>query len=92
MPARNPRTNLTLPPDLDALISDLAELQGTAKAKVITSLLLQAQPALEQTRDALRAVQENQGDALKIVKEYANTLLIEGTEKLGNIAAEYKKL
>ena len=40
MPAKNPRTNLTLPADLDAVITDLARLQGTAKAKIITELLL----------------------------------------------------
>ena len=33
MPAKNPRTNLTLPADLDAVITDLARLQGTAIEK-----------------------------------------------------------
>jgi hypothetical protein len=66
MPAKNPRTNLTLPADLDAVITDLAHLQGTAKAKIITELLLEVQPVLEQMRDALRAAQENKDDALKV--------------------------
>ncbi|MCA4799603.1 hypothetical protein VXQ17_13000 [Acinetobacter towneri] len=92
MPAKNPRTNLTLPADLDAVITDLARLQGIAKAKVITEFLLQVQPVLEQTRDALLAVHENKEDALNIARNFAHDLLIDGNEKLAQIANEVKKL
>lgn len=92
MPAKNPRTNLTLPADLDAVISDLAHLRGTAKAKIITELLLEVQPVLEQIRDALKVAQENEGDAVNTIKDFANSMLIQGNEKLGNIASEVKKL
>lgn len=92
MPARNPRTNLTLPADLDAVITDLAHLQGTAKAKIITELLLEVQPVLEQMRDALKAAQDNKDDALKVAKDFAQSMMVEGNEKLGLIAQEVKKL
>lgn len=92
MPAKNPRTNLTLPADLDAVISDLAQLQGTAKAKIITGLLLEVQPVLEQMRDALKAAQENKDDALKVAKDFAQAMMVEGNEKLGSLAQEVKKL
>lgn len=92
MPAKNPRTNLTLPADLDAVITDLAHLQGTAKAKIITELLLEVQPVLEQMRDALRAAQENKDDALKVARDFAQTMMLEGNEKLGSLAQEVKKL
>ena len=92
MPAKNPRTNLTLPADLDAVITDLAHLQGTAKAKIITELLLEVQPVLEQMRDALKAAQENKDDALKVARDFAQTMMLEGNEKLGSLAQEVKKL
>lgn len=92
MPAKNPRTNLTLPSDLDQIISDLSDLQGIPKARIITAILLEVQPVLEQTRDALKAVKENQEDALKIAREYAQTMMLDGNEKLGFLAQEVKKL
>lgn len=92
MPAKNPRTNLTLPADLDAVITDLARLQGTAKAKIITELLLEVQPVLEQMRDALQAVHENKDDALKVARDFAQSMMIDGNEKMGFIANEVKKL
>lgn len=92
MPAKNPRTNLTLPADLDAVITDLAHLQGTAKAKIITELLLEVQPVLEQMRDALKAVNENKDDAKKIAADFAQSMLVEGGEKVGFLAHEVKKL
>lgn len=92
MPAINPRTNLTLPADLDAVISDLARLQGTKKAKIITQLLLEVQPALEQMRDALIAVYENKEDAVKVARDYAQNALLDSNEKLGVLAQEVRKL
>lgn len=92
MPATNPRTNLTLPADLDAVISDLARLQGTKKAKIITQLLLEVQPALEQMRDALIAVYENKEDAVKVARDYAQNALLDSNEKLGVLAKEVRKL
>lgn len=92
MPAKNPRTNLTLPADLDAVITDISRLQGIPKAKVITELLLEVQPVLEQTRDALLAVHENKEDALNIARNFAHSMIVDGNEKLGLIASEVKKL
>jgi hypothetical protein len=92
MPAKNPRTNLTLPSDLDQIISDLSDLQGIPKARIITAILLEVQPVLEQTRDALKAVKENQEDAVKIAREYAQSMMLDGNEKLGFLAQEVKKL
>jgi hypothetical protein len=92
MPAKNPRTNLTLPPDLDAILTDLSELQGVPKARIITEMLLEVQPILEQTRNALKAVKGNKEDALSVVREFAQSALLESSENLGNFAKEVKKL
>lgn len=92
MPAKNPRTNLTLPADLDAVITELSHLRGTPKAKIITELLMEVQPVLEQMRDALKAVKENEDDARKIATDFAKSMVLDGSQKVGLLAEEVKKL
>ena len=55
-------------------------------------MLLEVQPVLEQMRDALKAAQENKDDALKVAKDFAQAMMVEGNEKLGSLAQEVKKL
>ena len=46
MPTLNPRTNVTLSPSLDQLVSRFAAVQGVSKAQVLRELLQAAEPAL----------------------------------------------
>ena len=46
MPTSNPRTNVTLSPSLDQLVSRFAAVQGVSKAQVLRELLQAAEPAL----------------------------------------------
>lgn len=92
LPSQKPRLNLTLPDSLNDVISDLAELQGIPKTRVITEILIEIEPMLKQTVDALKAVKENKEDALKIARDYAQTAILESNEKLGVFAQEVKKL
>ena len=62
------------------------------EAKIITELLLEVQPVLEQMRDAFQAVHENKDDALKVARDFAQSMMIDGNEKMGFIANEVKKL
>ena len=43
-------------------------------------------------RDALQAVHENKDDALKVARDFAQSMMIEGNEKMGFIVNEVKKL
>ena len=92
LPSQKPRLNLTLPDSLNDVINDLAELQGIPKTRVITEILLEIEPMLKQTAEALKAVKENKEDALKIARDYAQNALLESNEKLGAFAQEVKKL
>ena len=59
MPSRKPRVALTLPHDLDALLDQVADYQGTPKTKLITEILLECKPVLQQMLSAYKLIQEN---------------------------------
>lgn len=63
MPSRKARLNLTLDDDLQSVIDDISRITKTPKARIITDILRNAYPALDDFRNALIAVQERQ-DAL----------------------------
>lgn len=92
LPSQKPRLNLTLPDSLNDVISELADLQGIPKTRIITDILLEIEPMLKQMSEALKAVKENKQDAVKIARDYAQNALLESNEKLGVFAQEVKKL
>ena len=47
---------------------------------------------LEQTVEALEQIRDNKENALSIVQKFAGDLLIDGNQKLGQIATEVKNL
>lgn len=63
MPTRNPRINLTLRPQLAAVIRRLAQLQGMSMSRTIVQLLEVTEPALQRTCAAIEAVQHLEGEA-----------------------------
>ena len=58
MPSQKPRLNLTLDDDLNEIITDLSQLMGIPKTRVITDLLKDVLPVLTEVRDALRLAKE----------------------------------
>ena len=58
MPSQKPRLNLTLDEDLNEIITDLSELMGIPKTRVITDLLKDVLPVLTEVRDALKLAKE----------------------------------
>lgn len=58
MPSQKPRLNLTLDEDLNEIITDLSQLMGIPKTRVITDLLKDVLPVLTEVRDALRLAKE----------------------------------
>ena len=55
-------------------------------------MLEQYMPVLEQTLDALEQIKSNKENALNIAKNFAHEMLLDGNQKLGQIAAEVKNL
>lgn len=64
MPNVNPRTNLTLKPELDALITEISNLREIPKTRVITEILEESKPQLEIIRDALKTIKNNESVSL----------------------------
>ena len=64
MPNVNPRTNLTLKPELHDLIQETADHLGLKRAQLITNLLEEFAPQLEKMCFAFREIKEKQVDPL----------------------------
>ena len=62
--AQNKRTNLTLDPELDALITEISDLREIPKTRVITEILEESEPQLEIIRDALKTIKNNEAVSL----------------------------
>ncbi len=62
--AQNKRTNLTLDPELDALITEISDLRKIPKTRVITEILEESKPQLEIIRDALKTIKNNESVSL----------------------------
>lgn len=62
--AQNKRTNLTLDPELDALITEISDLREIPKTRVITEILEESKPQLEIIRDALKTIKNNESVSL----------------------------
>ena len=92
MPSRKPRVALTVPDDINSTLDRLAELTGTPKTKLILEMLEEYMPILDRTIDALEQIQADKANASNIAKHFASDLLLEGSEKLGVLASEAKKL
>lgn len=58
MPTQKSRLNLTLDDDLQSVIDDIARITKTPKARIITDILRNAYPALDDLRNALVAVEQ----------------------------------
>lgn len=62
--AQNKRTNLTLDPELASLITEISDLRGIPKTRVITEILEESKPQLEVIRDALKTIKNNEAVSL----------------------------
>lgn len=75
MPSRKKRVALSLPDDLDRLISELSEVQGVPKTALILDLLEESKPVLEMMLETVKAVKEKRADAFLL----AQNMLVKGT-------------
>lgn len=92
MPTQKPRIALTVPDDINETLDRLSDLTGTPKSKLIIEMLQEYVPILERAIDALEQIQADKAKAPTIAKQFASELILEGTEKLGVVASEAKKL
>ena len=86
------RIALSVPPDMEELLDKISELTGQPKTKIILEMLEQYVPILEQMLKALEQIRDNKEDALNIAKQFASEMLLDGNQKLGQIATEVEDL
>ena len=75
MPSQRPRVALTLPDDLNAILDQVSDYQGTPKTKLITDILLECKPIFEQMLSAYKLIEENKEGTADIVKNLVRRLL-----------------
>ena len=92
MPSRKPRVALTLPDDLDALLDQVADYQGTPKTKLITDILLECKPIFEQMLSAYKLIEENKEGTADIVKKFGAQAVVEASSKTTSLAQEVVSL
>ena len=89
---RRKRIALSVPPEMDEVLERLAVLTNQPKTKLILEMLEEYAPILEQTLNALEQIKANKENAPNIAKQFATEMLLDGNQKLGNIATEVKNL
>ena len=92
MPSRKPRVALTLPDDLNAILDQVADYQGTPKTKLITDILLECKPIFEQMLSAYKLIEENKEGAADIVKKFGAQAVAEASSKTTALAQEVASL
>lgn len=86
------RIALSVPPEMEEVLDKISDLTGQPKTKIILEMLEQYVPVLEQTIEALEQIRDNKENALSVVQKFAGDLLLDGNQKLGQIATEVKNL
>ena len=86
------RIALSVLPKMDDILERLSDLTNQPKSKLIIEMLEEYAPILEQTLNALEQIKANKENAPNIAKQFATEMLLDGNQKLGNIASEVKNL
>lgn len=92
MPSRKPRVALTLPDDLNALLDQVADYQGTPKTKLITEILLECKPILEQMLSAYKLIEENKEGTADIIKNFGAQAVADASSKITALAQNVASL
>ena len=86
------RIALSVSPKMDDILERLSDFTKQPKSKLIIEMLEEYAPILEQTLTALEQIKANKENAPNIAKQFATEMLLDGNQKLGNIASEVKNL
>ena len=85
------RISISLNPELYAVVSDLANFQNKPMSQVVVGILEEMHPMLEMVRDGLKEVKEGT-DPKAVLKKFGSDLILDGSEQLGELSKEVKKL
>ena len=85
------RISISLNPGLYAVISDLADLQNKPMSRVVVELMEEMHPVLSQLRDGIKELKESNNKD-EVLKRIGSSVLLDGTEQLGQLSKELKEL
>lgn len=85
---QNPRIALTVPKELNEILSELAAYQDIPKTKFITDLLIEMKPTFEQMLFAFREIEKDRDNALNIVKSFGVNAVADAAKKTSDLAFE----
>ena len=77
---------------MDDILERLSDFTKQPKSKLIIEMLEEYAPILEQTLNALEQIKANKENAPNIAKQFAHEMLLDGNQKLGQMAVEVKNL
>ena len=84
------RIALSVSPKMDDILERLSDFTKQPKSKLIIEMLEEYAPILEQTLNALEQIKANKENAPNIAKQFVTEMLLDGNQKLGNLASEVK--
>ena len=72
MPSKQKRLQITLSPEVRALVDEVHELTGTPRSAIISEMLDEIAPVFQNTIHALRIVKEQPREAQRLIQNFAN--------------------
>jgi hypothetical protein len=85
------RVNLTLPPEVIAVLDRMAKVSGTGRATVVREWLTEAAPMLGEMATAMELASKKNIDAFKVVADTLNDLSNTSGQMALDIRAQRRK-
>lgn len=85
------RISISLNPEVYSVISDLSELQNKPMSRIVVELMEEMHPVLSQLRDGIKELKESNNKD-EVLKRIGSSVLLDGTEQLGQLSKELKEL
>lgn len=72
MAAKQKRLQVTLSPEVRALVEEVHQLTGTPRAAIVSEILDEVAPVFQNTIHALRIVKEQPREAQRLIQNFVN--------------------
>ncbi len=80
MAAKQKRLQVTLSPEVRALVEEVHQLTGTPRAAIVSEMLDEIAPVFQNTIHALRIVKEQPREAQRLIQNFANEAIGKATQ------------
>ena len=80
MAAKQKRLQVTLSPEVRALVEEVHQLTGTPRAAIVSEMLDEIAPVFQNTIHALRIVKEQPREAQRLIQNFVNEAIGKATQ------------